>query len=410
MSQSDVSPASATAANLNETWLQRDRDAILNTYGPRSVVFERGAGPYLFDADGNRYIDFLSGLAVTSLGHANPDVAKAISAQANTLLHTSNLFCTEPQVRVAERLVSLLGPGKVFFSNSGAEANEAAIKFARAWGRSHGGPERFHIITADRGFHGRTMGALAATGQPEKKERFLPMLEGLRSLPLDRPADFLNAIGPTTAAVLLELIQAEAGVLPLDVDFVQAVAERCDATETLFMVDEVQTGIGRTGRWFCAEHYGVRPNVVTLAKALGNGVPIGATWVDEDVAQVIRAGDHASTFGGQPLATAAAEAVLDVMARDRLPERAAELGDAFRDELLGIEGVEGVRGAGLLLGVQLRDGTSASDVVSACLARGLVVGPLSMSAIRMTPALNIPRAVVSDGLERFADGLSACLN
>lgn len=399
-----------SASATSEDWIARDAASVLNTYGTRPLTFERGAGSYLYDVNGTEYIDFLSGLAVTSLGHAHPDVARAISSQANTLLHTSNLFGTEPQVRVAERLIALLGRGKVFFSNSGAEANEAAIKFARAWGRAHGGPDRFHILTADRGFHGRTMGALAATGQPEKKERFMPMLEGMHSLPLDRPDQFLDRIGDETAAVLLELIRAEAGVLPLDVDFVQEVARRCADTETLLMVDEVQTGIGRTGAWFCAEHYGITPNVVTMAKALGNGMPIGATWVDDDVAGQILVGDHASTFGGQPLATAAAEAVLQVMARDGLPERAAEVGAMLQQQLLDLDGVESVRGRGMLIGVQLRDGVAASDVAAACRRSGLIVGPLSLSAVRVTPALNIPLAVLDEGVQRFERGLNSCLS
>ncbi|MGH9224638.1 MAG: aminotransferase class III-fold pyridoxal phosphate-dependent enzyme, partial [Acidimicrobiales bacterium] len=274
---------------------------LMNTYSPAPVTFVRGEGSRLFDADGRSYLDFVGGVAVCSLGHAHPAVAEAVAAQARTLLHVSNLYGTTVGVEVAATLDRLLGGGgRVFFGNSGAEANECAIKLARKWA----GDGRFAVISAERSFHGRTLATLHATGQFHRHAPFQPLPEGFRHVPygsLDALAAAVRA--PDVAAVLLETIQGEGGVWPAPPGYIEGARVLCDEADVLLMIDEVQTGLGRTGKWFGFEHHGVRPDVVTLAKALGNGVPIGACWARAEVADAFAPGDHATTLGGQPLAT-----------------------------------------------------------------------------------------------------------
>jgi predicted acetylornithine/succinylornithine family transaminase len=356
---------------------------LMPTYAAPPVTFVRGEGSLLFDAEGARYLDFLSGIAVTSLGHAHPEVADAISRQSRTLLHVSNLFGNElaaPLAGTIDRLAG--GGGKVFFANSGAEANECALKLARKWG-GHG---RHAVVSAYGSFHGRTLATLHATGQPQKHEAFQPLPEGFRHVAwgdLDRLAD---AIDPSVAAVLLEPVQGEGGVHPATAEYFAGVRALCDERGVLFMVDEVQTGLGRTGRWFAHQHFGVTPDVMTLAKALGNGMPIGACWARAGVADVFEPGDHATTFGGQPLASAAATAVLSVMEREDVPARAERAGARLAERLGALDGVADVRGLGLLLGVELAD-RDAREVAAQLLARGLVVNAVTPTALRLTPSL-----------------------
>ncbi|MBA2624916.1 MAG: aminotransferase class III-fold pyridoxal phosphate-dependent enzyme, partial [Acidimicrobiia bacterium] len=280
------------------------------TYPPPAVTFVRGAGSVLWDDEGGRYLDFLSGLAVTSLGHAHPAVAAAVAEQARTLLHVSNLFATEPGPDVARTLDRLLGGGgQVFFANSGAEANECAIKLARRFG----GRGRHVVVSAYGSFHGRTLATLHATGQPAKHEAFQPLPEGFRHVAWEDLDALEAAVTPEVAAVLLEPVQGEGGVQPAPPAYLQGARRICDEAGALLVLDEVQTGLGRTGAWFGFQHAGIEPDVVTLAKALGNGVPIGACWARADVAGAFEPGDHATTFGGQPLAAAAARATLMVM-------------------------------------------------------------------------------------------------
>src|SRR2546421_2162059 len=344
------------------------------TYPPQPVTFVRGQGTELFDESGRRYLDFLSGLAVTSLGHAHPAVAEALSEQARTLLHVSNLYGTLPQRDVAATLDRLIGgSGKVFFCNSGAEANEAAIKLARKWG-GHG---RFVVVSAYGSFHGRTLATLHATGQPQKHEAFQPLPEGFRHVAWDDVEALERALDPSVAAVLLEPVQGEGGVNPATVEYFQGVRRICDERGILFMVDEVQTGLGRTGRWFGFQHFGVMPDVVTMAKALGNGVPIGACWARAEVANAFEPGDHATTFGGQPLATATARAVLGEMRRLDVPTLASRAGERLMRALADVPGVAGVRGLGLLIAAQLDEGIDAKAVTAACLSEGLVVNAVT---------------------------------
>lgn len=374
---------------------------LMNTYPPQSVTFVRGEGTLLFDEAGRRYLDFLSGLAVVSLGHAHPFVAGAICDQAKTLLHTSNLFGTLPQRDVAATLDRLLGGGgRVFFANSGAEANECAIKLARKWA----GYGRHGVVSAYGSFHGRTMVTLAATGQPAKHEPFQPMPEGFRHVEWCDIDALEAAIDPSVAAVLLEPVQGEGGVNPATTEYFQAVRRLCDERRLLFMVDEVQTGLGRTGRWFGFEHFGVKPDVVTMAKALGNGVPIGACWAREDVADAFVPGDHATTFGGQPLATAAARAVLAVMEEEDVPAKAQAAGARLTKALEALPAVTGVRGFGLLLGAALAEPVAKAAAVAAQ-DKGLIVNAVNDSTLRLAPPLLVTDEEIDEAVSILSEVL-----
>lgn len=369
---------------------------LMPTYGPPPVMFVRGEGCWLWDRDGTRYLDFLSGIAVVSLGHSHPKVADAVAEQARTLCHVSNLYATEPQMHVARTIDRLVGgpPGQVFFANSGAESNECAIKLARKWG----GPGRYTVISAGRSFHGRTLATLHATGQAEKHEAFQPLPEGFRHVPWDDIAELEKAIDDTTAAVLLEPIQGEGGInVPSD-GYLQAVRDLCDDRSLLLMLDEVQTGLARTGRWFAHHHDGVEPDVVTMAKALGNGMPIGACWARGEVAAAFKPGDHATTFGGQPLAASAAKATLAVMEELDLPARAAAAGETMRSAVEALDGVDSVRGRGLLLGVELAGERPAGEVVTAGMAAGLVLGTAGVTSLRIAPPLIISEDEIAHGV------------
>jgi predicted acetylornithine/succinylornithine family transaminase len=366
----------------------------MSTYLPAPVTFVRGKGSYLWDDEGRRYLDFLSGLAVTSLGHAHPVVAEALARQARTLLHVSNLYDSEPQHEVAATLDRLIGGGgRVFFSNSGAEANECAIKLARRWG----GRGKYVVVSAYGSFHGRTLATLHATGQPTKHEIFQPLPEGFRHVAWQDVDAMANAIDPSVAAVLLEPVQGEGGVNPATPEYFAAVRRLCDERGVLLIVDEIQTGLGRTGTWFGFQRLAVEPDVVTMAKALGNGVPIGACWARGEVADAFKPGDHATTFGGQPLAAAAARAVLQVMETEDVPARAAERGDYLSKALQELSDVQAVRGAGLLLAVEL-EGKRAKSVAAGALDAGLVVNPVTDSALRLAPSLLVSEDEIDEAV------------
>jgi predicted acetylornithine/succinylornithine family transaminase len=365
-----------------------DAEHVMQTYGRLPVAFVRGDGSYLWDSEGKRYLDFLGGLAVTALGHAHAEVADAIADQARTLLHISNLYFNELQPQVAATLDRLIGGGgRVFFGNSGAEANECAIKLARRYGQSRHGPQRFHVISAYGSFHGRTLTTLAATGQPEKHEAFQPVPEGFRHVLLNDIHELTRALDDRVAAVILEAVQGEGGVHPTDPDYLRAARELCDDRDVLLIFDEVQVGLGRTGEWFGFQHSGVRPDVVTMAKALGNGVPIGACWARHEAAAALQAGQHASTFGGQPLAVRAAMATLAIMERVDAPPKARRAGERLREQLAKVPGVDHVRGLGLLLAVELTPPTDAKVVAGRLLDAGLIVNAVTPTALRLAPSL-----------------------
>jgi len=369
------------------------------TYGAPQVQFVRGEGVRLWDADGKGYLDLLAGLAVTGLGHSHPAVAEALYQQAQTLVHVSNLFGTEPGWQVAVTLDRLLGGGgQVFFANSGAEANECAIKLARKWG----GRGKHVVVSALGSFHGRTLATLHATGQPQKHEAFQPLPEGFRHVAWNDLAALEAAIDPSVAAIFLEPVQGEGGVNPATVEYFEGVRQLCDERGLLFMVDEVQTGLGRTGEWFGHQHFGVKPDVVTMAKALGNGVPIGACWAKADVANAFEPGDHATTYGGQPLAAAAARAVLAVMEAEDVPARATRAGARLTALLEADPHVAHVRGLGLLLAAQLADGIDARAVAAAALERGLVLNAVTSSALRLAPSLLITDDEIDEAVATLA--------
>jgi acetylornithine/succinyldiaminopimelate/putrescine aminotransferase len=313
-------------------------------------------------------------------------------------LHTSNLFQTEQGEELAANLDRLLGGGgSVFFANSGAEANECAFKLARKWA-GHG---RYVVLSAYGSFHGRTLATLHATGQPDKHEAFQPLPEGFRHVAWQDASALRRALTGEVAAVVLEAVQGEGGVWPAGEEYFNQVRSLCDERGALFVVDEVQTGLGRTGRWWGFEHYGVRPDVVTVAKALGNGVPIGACWAREEVASAFKPGDHASTFGGQPLAASAALATLAVMEREDLPARAATSGEYLANRLGQLPGVAGVRGLGLMLGVELAAG-GAREVAARCLDEGLVVNAVTPTALRLEPPLTVSTEEIDEGVAMLA--------
>jgi acetylornithine/N-succinyldiaminopimelate aminotransferase len=382
-----------------------DRSHLMATYAEPPVTFVAGEGSWLVDEHGTRYLDLLCGLAVTSLGHARPEVTRALCEQAGRLNHVSNLFGNAVGPEVADLLDGLLSEatgrhGKVFFANSGAEANECALKLARRVA-----PGRHLVVSTLDSFHGRTLATLTATGQPSKHAPFEPLPTGFVHVPFGdlEAAEALLADGQV-AAVLVEAIQAEGGINVPQPGYLLGLQEACRRAGALFMLDEVQSGMGRTGRWFAFEHEGLAPDVVTMAKALGNGVPVGACWAVEEVAAAFGPGDHGSTFGGQPLAMAAARATLQTMMALDAPARATEAGGRLRDGLGALEGVVGVRGRGLLLGAVL-ESPIAPEVVRHGLTEGIVVNAVRPDVVRLTPPLTITAQEADEGIARFARAL-----
>jgi acetylornithine/N-succinyldiaminopimelate aminotransferase len=378
---------------------------FMPVFAPPQRMFVRGRGTELFDVDGDRYLDFLSGIAVTSLGHSNPAVAAAISAQASELLHVSNFFANPQATAAAVAVDALLAEatgqhGRVFFTNSGAEAIECAIKLAR----KHGGRGRHTVVSAFGSFHGRTLAALAATGQPSKHEPFQPMPEGFRHVAWGDVEAMVAAVDGTVAAVLIEPILGEGGVHPAPPGYLAAIRRICDETGALMIADEIQTGMARTGRWFGCEHDEVAPDVVTLAKALGNGMPVGACWARDDVAAVFEPGDHGSTYSATAIATAAVNAVIAEMRRIDAPAVAARQGGRLAAGLAATPGVVAVRGRGLLLGAEL-DGRPASDVACQLLDAGLVTNPVTATALRLAPPITVSDDEIDEALAILAEVL-----
>ena len=369
-----------TNAELTQRW----RGALMDNYGTPRLPLVRGAGARVWDADGKEYLDFVGGIAVNALGHAHPAIAAAVARQLGQLGHVSNLFVAEPPVALAERLLRLFGrQGRVFFCNSGAEAVEGAFKIARRTGRTH-------LVAARGGFHGRTMGALALTGQPAKQDPFRPLPGDVTHLPYGDVAALRAAVTERTAAVFLEPIQGENGVVVPPEGYLAAAREITRATGTLLVLDEVQTGVGRTGHWFAHQAQGVEPDVVTLAKGLGGGLPIGATVAFGDAADLLTPGQHGTTFGGNPVVCAAALAVLDTVEGEGLLERVKRTGVRLRDgvEALGHPLVDRVRGAGLLIGIVLTE-PLAAEVQQAAQDAGFLVNAAVPDTVRLAPPLII---------------------
>jgi acetylornithine/N-succinyldiaminopimelate aminotransferase len=380
---------------------------LMQTYRRAPVEFVRGEGAVLWDSEGREYLDFLAGISVCSVGHCHPDVVEAVREQAGRLMHVSNLFYTEPMVRLAERLAESSLGGRVFLSNSGTEANECAIKLARkhAYRRGVREPE---IVSFERDFHGRTYGALAATPGLAQNEAIGPMLPGFRAVPLNDVRALRDAIGERTAAVLIEPIQGEAGVYPVSDEALLAARQACDEAGALLILDEIQTGIGRTGSLWAYEQSPVRPDVLTSAKALGGGLPVGACVTTPEVGEVLEAGDHGSTFAGGAVASAAATAVLDVVDDPALLRGVRELGSALRKGLEALDGVAEVRGRGLMVGVGLDGGIDAAAVVADLLQRGLIVNAPEPATLRLLPPLTVDPAQVEQAVALIGESLLSC--
>jgi acetylornithine aminotransferase len=373
----------------------------MSSYQPLPVVFEHGSGVWLTDQDGQTYLDALSGLAVCGLGHAHRDVTQAIADQAGKLLHTSNLYHIALQEELAERLTSLAGMDKVFFANSGAEANEAAIKIARLYGHQKG-IDHPVIITATGSFHGRTMATLSATGNPVIQKGFEPLVEKFIHVPYNDIEALNSVFDENIVAVMLEPIQGEGGIIIPDEGYLHSVREICDQNNCLLILDEIQTGMCRTGKWFAFQHENITPDVMTLAKALGNGMPIGACLAKGLAAELIKPGSHGSTFGGNPLASRAALAVIDILAKQKLHENAAKLGaqmlQSFKQGFNEIKGVVSVRGKGLMLGIELDK--ECAQLVTMALEEHLLINVTSDNVIRLLPPLIIDEDLAQQIVEK----------
>jgi acetylornithine/N-succinyldiaminopimelate aminotransferase len=371
--------------------------AVLPTYLRQDVTFVAGEGAWLVDAEGNRYLDFVAGIAVVGLGHLHPAPLEAANAQLSRLWHASNLYWTEPMAQLAERLSARFGGAQAFFCNSGAETIEAALKYAR---KATGKPG---VVALEGSFHGRTFGALSATGQPAKRQAFEPVVPGVRFAEPNDAVSLAAAADGATGCILLEPVQGEGGIRPLEPAFVAAARELADELGAMLVLDEVQTGIGRTGTFFCFEQLGVTPDAVTLAKGIANGLPIGALLVAEDRAGAFEPGDHGSTFGGNPVASAAAVAVCDAIDDDLLMS-VRLTGDLLADGLRELSGVTEVRGRGLLIGADVD--RPAADVVDACRERGLLVCSAGEQVLRLTPPLTIGAADVEQALAVLGEVLA----
>jgi predicted acetylornithine/succinylornithine family transaminase len=390
-----------TTAALTEQYL-------MNTYKRAPVAFASGRGVWLIDVEGRPYIDFIAGIAVCALGHNHPVLTASIQAQAARLLHVSNLYLIPEQARLGQWLVEHSALDRAFFCNSGAEANEAAIKLARKYWHVRD-EQRFEIIVAQQSFHGRTLGTLAATAQPKYQKGFEPLPPGFVTVPFDDIGALQQAVGPQTAAVMLEVVQGEGGYRFPSLTYFPSVRRICDERGLLLILDEVQTGIGRTGRWFAHEHYGITPDMMTLAKGLGGGVPVGALLATEGVASAFQPGDHGSTFGGNPLACAAALAVVETLEDEGLPARAAEVGGYLVDRLQALAGhhpmMTEVRGLGLLVAVDLS--TEAAGVVTACRERGLLINAVQPKTLRFAPPLIVTKSEVDQAVTILDAALAA---
>ncbi|MCG8401772.1 MAG: aspartate aminotransferase family protein [Firmicutes bacterium] len=373
---------------------------VMHTYGRLGLAPVRGHGARLWDADGNQYLDFVGGLAVDSLGHCHPAVVGAVQAQAGTLLHVSNLYYIEQQARLAQLLAQNSCCDRVFFCNSGAEANEAAIKLARKYAKQKYGPEKCQFITAENSFHGRTLATITATGQPKYQQGFEPLPEGFKYVPFNDLEALGEAIGPHTAAVLLEPVQGEGGVHVADPAYLAGARRLCDQHGVLLIFDEVQCGLGRTGRFLAYQHFGVEPDIITLAKALGGGFPIGAMLAKEDVAAAFSPGDHASTFGGNPLACAAGLAAMNATLGGAV-ENCVRVGAYLKEKLVALQNkyhfIREVRGLGLLLGMELAG--EGAVYVKRCQERGLLINCIAGNVLRFIPPLTIAEADVDRAVE-----------
>ncbi len=381
---------------------------LMGNYGSPDLALVRGEGVYVWDADGNRYLDLLSGLGVNNLGHCHPKVVSTIRRQAETLLHVSNLYLIEPQTQLAELLVTHSSADKVFFCNSGTEAIEAAIKMARRFSYDHHGEGRHKIIALNNSFHGRTMGALSATGQTKYHQGFQPLLEGFLHVPVNDIEAMRNAIDESVCAVMLEPVQGEGGIYPCTAEYVREVRKLCDQNDLLLIFDEIQCGLGRSGHLFAEDEIGIEPDLITLAKSLAGGIPIGALLAKEKPAASYVAGTHAATFGGNPLAAAAGCAAFQVLLDEKLPERSKRLGRLLIEQLEFLKNkysfISEIRGRGLMVGVQFD--SPVADVIITMRENGYLVGPAGPNVLRFLPPLIIEEDLLFGAVESLDQILS----
>ncbi len=376
-------------------------DHLLKNYSRAPVDFEKGRGAFLYDSNGKEYLDFLCGIAVTSFGHNNPQIKAAVDEQISKFWHVSNLFESAGQRLLADKLSIRSSLEYTFFCNSGSEANEAAIKFARKWGNG-----KFQIISATEGFHGRTYGSLSASGQYKLWEGFFPLAPGFLFVPFGDIEAIENSLGEHVVAVMLEPIQGESGVIVPPKGYLKQVRELCDKNGILLILDEVQTGVGRTGKFFAYEHEGITPNIVTMAKGIANGIPLGATLCSKEVGDAIKPGDHGSTFGGNPIAIASANKVLDLI-NDELLDHIKEIGKEIKEKisLLNDKAIKEVRGKGLMIGVELNDGYSAKKIALDLLNNNVLVGTSGDKVLRLLPPFIIDKEEVEKFIEVFGNVL-----
>ena len=384
----------------NKTMINRWSNAVQNNYGSPSIALVKGKGIVVTDADGKQYLDFLGGIATNILGHAHPAIVKAVSKQVSVLSHVSNFYVHPNAVELAEKLTSMTGDksAKVFFCQSGAEANEAALKLSRRTGK-------VRIVAAQGAFHGRTMGALSLTGQPSKREPFLPLIKGVKHVPYGNIEAMRKAVSKKTAMVIIEPIMGEAGVIVPPADYLQELRSLCDAKGALLVIDAVQTGMGRTGDWFGYEYSGITPDVITLAKGLGGGFPLGAMIALGKAADLFQPGDPGSTFGGNPVTTSAGLAAIKFIESQKLLKKVEKQGAYLMQELALIPGVAEVRGAGLLLGIELEK-LKASDVANSLQKAGVLVNAANPTTIRLAPALIVSDAQIKKFITVFKKVMS----
>ncbi|CAN2195775.1 ArgD Ornithine/acetylornithine aminotransferase [Candidatus Nanopelagicaceae bacterium] len=384
----------------NKTMINRWKSSVQNNYGTPSIALVKGKGLVVTDADGKQYLDFLGGIATNILGHAHPAIVKAVTKQVSTLCHVSNFYVHPHAVELAEKLAAMTGDksAKVFFCQSGAEANEAALKLSRRTGK-------VRIVAAQGAFHGRTMGALSLTGQPAKREPFLPLIKGVKHVPFGDIEAMRKAVTKKTAMVIIEPIMGEAGVIVPPADYLRELRALCDAKGALLVIDAVQTGMGRTGDWFGYEYSGITPDVITLAKGLGGGLPLGAMIALGKAADLFQPGDHGSTFGGNPVTTAAGLAAIKFIETQKILKKVEKQGVYLMQELAVIPGVAEVRGAGLLLGIELEN-LKAADIAKALQNEGVLVNAANATTIRLAPALIVTDAQLKKFVSIFKKVMS----
>ena len=385
----------------NKDYAELDSRFISNTYKRFPVTLERGKGAVAYDSEGKSYIDFGSGIGVTCLGYCNDKWVDAVVNQVKTLQHTSNLYTTIPDVKLAEKLCTATGYKKVFFANSGAEANECAIKLARKHGVSEKGDKCCNIITFRNSFHGRTVATLEATGQDVFHKNFFPFTNGFRYVPLGDKEALTEAVDDTVCAIMLELVQGEGGVIAADKEFVKFVENVCHENNVLFIIDEVQTGVGRTGTLLASEQFDIKPNITTLAKGLGGGLPIGAALMDDVVENVFSYGDHGSTFGGNPVSCAGGIAVLEELLDNGVLREVKEKAEYIRAKLLEIPQVKEVSGLGMMIGITVDDNYTSAEVANRCVENGLLI-LTAKAKLRLLPPLNITKDEIDKGIEILA--------